>query len=183
MTWKLSCRATGIVLLLGVSTCRVASFECLRQSTTYPSMASKPYSLSYFEHSLNWYISIHSVWRCIIIVFQEKTTIRSHYQDKTSIQVWRQTHILYHILNIARTGTFQYIHSEGTGFSLVGRTGGTRHELYVPPHNSPHKIQKLSPPSLSIMTKIFFRYFFNLCMTKANLTRITSWRMQTLLSY
>ena len=29
------------------------------------------------------------------------------------IQVWRQNHILYHILNIARIGTFEYIHSEG----------------------------------------------------------------------
>ena len=29
------------------------------------------------------------------------------------IQVWRQNHILYHILDIDRTGTFQYIHSEG----------------------------------------------------------------------
>ena len=29
------------------------------------------------------------------------------------IQVWRQNHILCHILNIARTGTFQYIHFEG----------------------------------------------------------------------
>ena len=29
------------------------------------------------------------------------------------IQVWRQNHILYHILNIDQTGTFQYNHSEG----------------------------------------------------------------------
>ena len=30
------------------------------------------------------------------------------------IQVWRQNHILYHVLNIARTGgAFQYIRSEG----------------------------------------------------------------------
>ena len=29
------------------------------------------------------------------------------------IQVWRQNHILYRTLNIARTGTFRYIHSEG----------------------------------------------------------------------
>ena len=29
------------------------------------------------------------------------------------IRVWRQNHILYHILNIARTDIFQYIHFEG----------------------------------------------------------------------
>ena len=29
------------------------------------------------------------------------------------IQVWRQNHILYHILNITRTGNFQCIQSEG----------------------------------------------------------------------
>ena len=29
------------------------------------------------------------------------------------IQVGRQNHILYHILNIARHDTFKYIHSEG----------------------------------------------------------------------
>ena len=29
------------------------------------------------------------------------------------IQVWRQSHVLFHILNIAGTGTFQYIHFEG----------------------------------------------------------------------
>ena len=29
------------------------------------------------------------------------------------ILVWRQNQILFHILNIARTGTFQYIHSAG----------------------------------------------------------------------
>ena len=34
--------------------------------------------------------------------------------DKVRLmQVRRQNHILCHILNIARTGTFQYIHSEG----------------------------------------------------------------------
>ena len=33
----------------------------LRQSTTYPSTTSKPYSLSYLEHSSNWYVSIHSL--------------------------------------------------------------------------------------------------------------------------
>ena len=75
--------------------------------------------LSYFEHSSSWYFSIHSLWRYIIIVFQEKTTIRSHYQEKTSIQVWHQIHVLYHILNIARTGTFQYIHSEGISWTFI----------------------------------------------------------------
>ena len=61
-------RATKIVLLPGVPTCRATSFECLGyihlsllQSTTYPSMTSRPYSLSYFEHSSNWYFSIHSL--------------------------------------------------------------------------------------------------------------------------
>ena len=35
-----------------------------------------------------------------------------------------------------------------------------------------------SPPSLLIMTKNFLDIFLNLCMTKANLTSITSLRMQ-----
>ena len=50
---------------------------------------------------------------------------------------------------------------------------------------SPHKIQKLfsSPPIFVDHDKNFFEYFFNFCMTKANLTSITSLRMQTLLSY
>ena len=43
------------------------------------------------------------------------------------------------------------------------------------------------PPSLLVMKKILFRYFFNLCITKAitkaNLIGITILRMQTLLSY
>ena len=71
-TWKL-CRATKIVLLLSVSTCRATSFECLRhihlslrQSTTYRSMTLKAYSLSYSEHGSNWYFSIHSMWRYMI---------------------------------------------------------------------------------------------------------------------
>ena len=81
-TWKL-CRATKIVLLLGVSTCRATSFECLRhirlnlrQSTTYPSMTSKSYSSSYFEHSSNWYFSIiHSLWRFIIKKFRFEVSV------------------------------------------------------------------------------------------------------------
>ena len=67
-----------------------------------------------------------------------------------------------------------------------GGTGGSPHELYVPLITavSPHKILKLSPPpNLCWSWQNFFRYFFNLCMTKANLTSITSLRMQTLLSY
>ena len=59
-------------------------------------------------------------------------------------------------------------------FPSGGGTGG-------PPMSSmsPHKIEKLSPPSIFVdHDKIFFRYFFNLCMTKANLTSITSLRMQ-----
>ena len=86
-TWKL-CRSTKIVLLLGVSTCRAASFKCLRhihlslrQSTTYPSMTSKPYSLSYFEHNSNWYFSIHSLWRYSINWILKHSYI-SHTQQK-----------------------------------------------------------------------------------------------------
>ena len=60
----------------------------------------------------------------------------------------------------------------GAGFSLVGGLGGP-HELYVPPHNS------CVPPIFVDHDKNFFRYFFNLCMTKANnLTSITSLIMQ-----
>ena len=75
-----------IPALLGVSTCRATSFECLRhihlslrQSMTYPCITSN--------------------------------------------------HILYHILNIALTDTFQYIHSEG----ILGK-GGWR-EIRVPGKN------------------------------------------------
>ena len=75
-TWKL-CRATKIFLLLGVSASRATSFErwrhiylSLRQSTTYLSMTSKPYSLSYFGRSSNRYFSIHSLWRYIIMLFR-----------------------------------------------------------------------------------------------------------------
>ena len=54
-------------------------------------------------------------------------------------------------------------------------SGGTPHELYVPPN----KIEKIVPPPIFVdHDKIFFRYFFNLCMTKANLTSITSLRIQ-----
>ena len=63
------------------------------------------------------------------------------------------------------------------GFSPVGGTGGTPHELYAPLITavSPHKIQKLSPSPIFVdHDKKFFRYFLNLCMTKANLTSITS---------
>ena len=57
-----------------------------------------------------------------------------------------------------------------------GGTGGTPHELYVPPH----KIEQLFPPPPIFVDhdKNFFRYFLNLCLTKANLTSITSLRMQ-----
>ena len=71
---KISLSPDKTVPLLGVSTCRGTSVECLRhiylslrQSTTYPGMTSKPYSASYFEHSSNWYFSIHSLWRYIIM--------------------------------------------------------------------------------------------------------------------
>ena len=66
-------------------------------------------------------------------------------------------------------------------FPSGGGNWGDPHELYVPSHNScvpPHKIENLSPLISVDHNKIFFRYFFNLCMTKANLTSITSLRMQ-----
>ena len=73
---KIPSKSTKNVLLLGVSTCCATSFECLRhirlslqQNTAYPSMTSKPYSLSHFEHCLNWYFSIHSLWQYIINSF------------------------------------------------------------------------------------------------------------------
>ena len=62
-----------------------------------------------------------------------------------------------------------------------GGLGGTPHELYVSPHNScvpPIKLKNCPPPIFVDHDKNFFRYFFNLCMTKANLTSITSLRMQ-----
>ena len=71
----------------------------------------------------------------------------------------------------------QWSSGDEVRFSLVvGGTGGIPQELYVPPHNS------CVPPIFVDHDKNFFRYFFNLCMTKANLTSITSQRMQTLLS-
>ena len=54
---------------------------------------------------------------------------------------------------------------------------GDPHELHVPPNNS------CVPPIFVEHDKIFCRYFLNFCMTMANLTSITSLRMQTLLSY
>ena len=73
-----------------------------------------------------------------------------------------------------------------TRFFPSGGTGEP-HELYVPLITavSPPENLKIVPP-LPIFAdhdKIFFWYFFNLCTTKANLTSITSLRMQTLLSY
>ena len=63
--------------------------------------------------------------------------------------------------------------------SLVGGLGS------VPPPitavSLPQNL-KIVPPSLLIMTK-FFWVFFYLCMAKANLTSTTSLGMQTLLSY
>ena len=60
-TENLFCRVTKIVDLPSVSTCRATSFDCLRhihlslrQGTTYLSMTSKSYPLSYFEHNWNW---------------------------------------------------------------------------------------------------------------------------------
>ena len=54
--------------LHGFSTCRATSFEIfrhihlsLRQVTTYPSITSKLWSLSYFEYSSSQYFSIHSL--------------------------------------------------------------------------------------------------------------------------
>ena len=71
-------------------------------------------------------------------------------------------------------------------FSSGGGGGGRNpHELYVPLITavSPLKSKNCPPPISVDHGKNFFRYFFNLCMTKANLTSITSLRMQTLLSY
>ena len=74
LLWK-SCRGkfTKIVDLSGVSIYHVTSFECLRhvnlslrQRTTCLSMTSKSCSLSYFEHSSDWYFSVYSLWRYII---------------------------------------------------------------------------------------------------------------------
>ena len=44
-------------------------------------------------------------------------------------------------------------------------------------------MSSMSPPSLLILTKFFFDIFSIFAMTKANLTSITSLKMQTLLSY
>ena len=64
-----------------------------------------------------------------------------------------------------------------SGFSLVAELGDP-HELYVLLYNS------CPPPSIFVdHEKNVFGYFFNLCMTKANLTSMTSLRMETLLSY
>ena len=74
-------------------------------------------------------------------------------------------------------------------FSRVGRDWRrSPHELYAPfiTAVSPIKNLKIAPPPPPISVdhdKNFFRYFFNLCMTKANLTSMTSLRMQTLPFY
>ena len=73
----MSCdKFTKIVDFLGISTCRVTSFECLRHihlslqhDTINPSMVSNSCALSYFEQSLNWYFSIHSLGRYIKMSF------------------------------------------------------------------------------------------------------------------
>ena len=78
------------------------------------------------------------------------------------------------------------VHSLSSGFSLVGRDWGDPPMSSLCPlitAVSPHKILKSPSPIFVGHDKNFFRYFFNLCMTKANLTSITSLRMQTLLSY
>ena len=72
------------------------------------------------------------------------------------------------------------------GFPSVGLEGPPW--ALCPPHNScvlPIKSKNCPPPPphLHWSWQNFFRYFFNLCMTKANLTSITSLRMQTFLSY
>ena len=61
----------------------------------------------------------------------------------------------------------------------MGGTGGGPHELCVPLITAVAPIKsKNCPPIFVDHDKNFFRYFFNLCMTKANLTSITSLRMQ-----
>ena len=59
--------------------------------------------------------------------------------------------------------------SGSTGFFLVGATGGTPMSSMSP------LITAVSPPPIFVdHDKKFFRYFFNHCMTKANLASITS---------
>ena len=69
--------------------------------------------------------------------------------------------------------------SPSQGSPSGGGTGEDPHELCVPPH----KILICNPLSLLNMTKFFFRYVFNLCMAKANLSSTTSLiKDETLLS-
>ena len=55
--------------------------------------------------------------------------------------------------------------------------------LGTPPWASMSPAHTTVPPHLCWSWQKFFGCFFNLCMTKANLTSIRSLRMQTLLSY
>ena len=60
--------------------------------------------LKKFESHLPYFSCITTAksWKCSIIL----------HNIWDNIQIWRQNHVLYHILNIARLDTFQYIHSE-----------------------------------------------------------------------
>ena len=61
----------------------------------------------------------------------------------------------------------------------MGGLGEAPHELYVPLITAVPPIKsKNGPPIFVDHDKNFLKYFFNLCMTKANLTSITSLRMQ-----
>ena len=72
-------------------------------------------------------------------------------------------------------------------FSLVGVLGGSPMSSMSPFITAVSLIKSKNcpapPPIFVDHDKNFFGYVFNLCMTKANLTSITSLRMQTLLPY
>ena len=79
-----------IVILLGVSTWVLAAKYDLSN------MTSKPYSLSYFEHSSNWYFSIQSLWRYIL------KEIVSKWLDRVTLPNMDRTNIFiqsFHIEN------------------------------------------------------------------------------------
>ena len=48
------------------------------------------------------------------ILWENKSVAPTMYSSTPAlIRVWRQNHVFYHILNIVRPGTFQYINLEG----------------------------------------------------------------------
>ena len=77
-----TCRTTKIVDLPCISTCRATAFECLRhilfssrQGTTYLKMTSKSCSLSHFEHSSAWYLTLIPWLPCYITFISHKNDI------------------------------------------------------------------------------------------------------------